>query len=310
MKADTYELLIVGGGPGGLTAGIYAARSGRAAAVLDEGATGGTAAVSPWIENYPGFKGISGMDLMQKMKEHAEENIPIEMGVHIDSVSVSEEGFTLIAGDRSFQASAVILATGAKYRKLGVVGEEELTGRGGSYCATCDGPFFKDKKVLVVGGGNSAVAEAIHLRNIGMDVSLVHRRDTLRAEKSLQEQAIKEHVELILNSTAEKIKGKDKVEGAEIRNTITGELTSLDVDGVFVSVGEDPNTALAKQLGITLDQNGYIVTDRAQRTNVKMAYAIGDVTGGLKQVITACAEGAIVATSAFEDLKTPYWSKK
>ena len=304
----TYELLVIGGGPAGLSAGIYAARTGLNAAILDKGACGGMAATSPWIENYPGFKGISGWDLMEKMREQAEENLAILQGVDIIEVTSNDDVLTIMAGEKNFDSNALVLATGTSYRKLGIPGETELTGRGVSYCATCDGAFFKEKKVMVIGGGNNGATEALHLKHIGCEVTLIHRRDTLRAEQYLQDQLISEGVRLILNSTVERITGGAKVESIELMSTVDGTAQELETDGVFISIGEDPNTALAKQLGITLDGGGYIAVDRTMRTNVRMVYAAGDVTGGLRQVVTACAEGAIAAMSAYEDIKTPYWA--
>ena len=182
-----YDLVIVGGASAGFSAGIYAARTGLNAIILEEGMGGGQAATSPWIENYPGYEGIGGMDLMMKMKEHAEKNLPVKVGVRVKSVTLSDGIFTIDAGSSSFQSKSVILATGAKYRKIGVPGEDKLTGRGVSYCATCDGAFFRGKKVAVIGGGNNGLTEALHLKHVGADVTLIHRRDILRAEQVLQD---------------------------------------------------------------------------------------------------------------------------
>ena len=194
-----YDLIIIGGASAGFSAGIYAARAGLNAIILDEGMGGGQAATSPWIENYPGYEGIGGMDLMMKMKEHAEKYLPVELGVHVESVNQSDDGFTINAGSRTFQSKSVIFATGAKYRKIGVPGEEKLIGRGVSYCATCDGAFFKGKKVAVIGGGNNGLTEALHLKHVGADVTLIHRRDILRAEQALQDQLAKEDINKLLN---------------------------------------------------------------------------------------------------------------
>ena len=307
MGDSSYDLLIIGGGPAGLTAGIYAARSGLRSAVLDKGACGGMAATSPWIENYPGFKGISGLDLMEQMKEHAENNLEVVTGTDIGEITSSGETFSLKAGDKIFESLAILFATGAEHKKLGVPGESELMGRGVSYCATCDGAFFRGKKVAVVGGGNNGATEALHLRNIGCDVSLVHRRDTLRAEQYLQDKLAEQDVALVLNSTLEKIIGETKVEAIEIQNHHDNTVQQINIDGVFISIGESPNTGLAKQLGVDLNEYGYITVDRTMRTNIKRVYAAGDVTGGLRQVVTACGEGATAAMSAYEDIKTPYW---
>jgi thioredoxin reductase (NADPH) len=305
---DTFDLLIIGGGPAGLSAGIYASRTGLRAAVLDKGVSGGMAATSPWIENYPGFKGISGLELMERMREHAEANVDLITGMDVSGISRSDEVFLIRVGDKDYKSLAVILTTGAEYRKLCVPGESELVGRGVSYCATCDGAFYKGKKVFVVGGGNNGATEALHLKNVGCDVTLVHRRDTLRAEQYLQDQMERDGVKLLLNSTVERIVGEARVESVEAKSTVDGTTKRLEAEGVFISIGEVPNTGLAKQLDIKFDEDGYIAVDRSMRTNVKMVYAAGDVTGGLRQVVTACAEGAIAAMSAYEDIKIPYWA--
>ncbi|MCK5397382.1 MAG: FAD-dependent oxidoreductase [Thermoplasmata archaeon] len=302
-----YDLVIIGGASAGFSAGIYAARAGLNAIILDEGMGGGQAATSPWIENYPGYEGIGGMDLMMKMKEHAEKNLPVEVGVHVESVSQSDGVFTINAGSRTFQSKSVIFATGAKYKKIGVPGEEKLTGRGVSYCATCDGAFFRGKNVAVIGGGNNGLTEALHLKHVGADVTLIHRRDVLRAEQVLQDQLVKEDIKMLLNQDTQEILGDDMVTGIRMLNKTTGEVEDHEFQGVFISVGEIPNTELAVSLGAELQDSGYIKVDTKLRTNVKMVYAAGDVTGGLRQVITAAAEGAIAAMSAYDDVKRPYW---
>ncbi len=302
-----YDLIIIGGASAGFSAGIYAARAGLNSIILDEGMGGGQAATSPWIENYPGYEGIGGMDLMMKMKEHAEKNLPVEVGVHVESVVQSDKIFNINAGSRTFQSKSVIFATGAKYKKIGVPGEEKLTGLGVSYCATCDGAFFKGKKVAVIGGGNNGLTEALHLKHVGADVTLIHRRNILRAEQVLQDQLVKEDINLLLNRGVEEILGEDLVTGIRLKNNETSELEDHDFQGIFISVGEEPNTALAVSLGVELQDSGYIKVDMKMRTAVPMVYAAGDVTGGLRQVITAAAEGAIAAMSAYDDVKLPYW---
>jgi len=309
IKSDEsiLDLAIIGGGAAGFTAGIYAARAGLKAIILDEGVGGGQAATSPWIENYPGFEGIGGMDLMVKMKQHAVKYLPVEEGVYVESITPQNDIFMIKAGQKQFKARSVIFATGARYRKLDVPGEGKFLGSGVSYCATCDGMFFRGKKVAVIGGGNNGATEALHLKHIGADVTLIHRRDTLRAEKVLQEQLAKENVKLLLDMETLEILGENSVTGLKLHNKITNADETHDFNGVFISVGEDPNTGLAISLGVGLDANGSIKTDRGMRTDRRMIYAAGDVTGGLRQVITACAEGAIAAMSAYEDVHTPYW---
>jgi thioredoxin reductase (NADPH) len=309
MTSKSLDLLIVGGGPAGLTAGIYAARSGLDATIIDEGMCGGLAATSPWIENYPGFVGISGTELTQKMKEHAEKNTRIETEAHIDGIKKSNDIFVVNFSKMNVDCKAIILATGSKHKKLDVPGEKEFAGKGVSYCATCDGTFFRGKRVAVVGGGNNGATEALYLRNLGIDVTLVHRRDNLRAEEYLQSQMNKTGVKLMLESVIEEICGQTKVTSLRIKSVKTGKTNELPFDGLFVSIGEEPSTELATQMGVKLREDGYVLTDRAQRTNVHRVYAAGDVTGGVRQIITACAQGAVAALSAYEDLKMPYWKK-
>jgi len=304
-----YELAIVGAGPAGYSAAIYAVRAGIKTVVLDKGVGGGLAAISPNIENYPGFESISGMELAEKMKQHASRYTDIHFSEEVKSITKSVDGFTVETINDSYNVKAVLLCTGTEYRKLNVPGEEELTGKGVSYCATCDGFFFKGKKVAVVGGGNTAVVEAIYLRQIGCEeVNLIHRRDQLRAEKAYEDEAREKKIKIHFNKVVEKIIGSKKVESLLLKDTKTGEKTELKVDGVFISIGEVPQNDLAKKLGVKLDENGYIVVDREGRTNVEGVYAAGDITDGLRQVVTACAEGAIAALTSTEAVgkKYPY----
>ena len=304
-----YELAIVGAGPAGYSAAIYAVRAGIKTVVLDKGVGGGLAAISPNIENYPGFESISGMELAEKMKQHASRYTDIHFSEEVKSITKSVDGFTVETINDSYNVKAVLLCTGTEYRKLNVPGEAELTGRGVSYCATCDGFFFKGKKVAVIGGGNTAVVEAIYLKQIGCkEVNLIHRRDQLRAEKAYEDEAREKKIKIHFNKVVEKIIGSKKVESLLLKDTKTGEKTELKVDGVFISIGEVPQNDLAKKLGVKLDENGYVVVDREGRTNVEGVYAAGDITDGLRQVVTACAEGAIAALTSTEAVgkKYPY----
>ena len=305
-----YELAIIGAGPAGYSAGIYAGRSGINAVVLDKVGGGGLAMVSPNIENYAGFESISGMDLMEKMQKHASKYSDIHYIEEVKNVKKNKDDtFSVETSEKTYLVKAVILCMGTEYRKLGVEGEQELQGKGVSYCATCDGQFFKDKKVAVVGGGNSALIEAIFLKQIGCEeVYLIHRRDQLRAEKAYADEVREKKVQILFNKTVEKIVGEQKVEYLDLKDTISNEKSKLDVDGVFVSIGEIPQNEVAKQLHVKLDERGYVIVDRKQKTNVKGVFAAGDITGGLRQIITACAEGAIAALSSTEVLgkKYPY----
>jgi len=304
-----YELAVIGGGAAGYSAAIYAVRAGIKTLILEKGMGGGLTNVSPKIENYPGFESISGLDLMEKMKQHADKYADIHFNEEVKKIEKSKEKFTITTDRETYHIKAIILCMGTDYRKLNIPGEKELTGKGVSYCATCDGFFFKGKKVAVVGGGNTALIEAIFLKQIGCEeVFVIHRRDQLRAEKVYEDEAIKNGVQIVFNSYVESINGQQKIEYLEIHDIKTNKKSKFHVDGVFVSIGEDPQNKLAKELGVKLDERGFIITDRQMRTNIKGVYAAGDITGGLRQVVTACAEGAIAALSSTEVLgkKYPY----
>lgn len=301
-----YELAIVGGGPAGYTAGIYATRAGIKAVLFDMGVGGGLMALSPDIENYPGFISISGMELGDRMRKHVEKYMNLNFGETVESMEVSEEDVKIKTSKAEYSVGAVIIATGTEHRKLGITGEEKFRGYGVSYCATCDGPFFKEKKALVVGGGNSALIEAIALKTMGVDVTVVHRRDVLRAEEAYEQKAQETGVKILYNTHLDEIKGENKVESIILDNVKDGSHTEMEVDAVFVSIGEEPQNQLAKQIGVKLDEKGYIKTDRNMRTNIKRVFAAGDITGGLRQVVTACAEGAIAALTSTEVLGKVY----
>jgi len=301
------DTVIIGAGVAGLTAGIYTVRAGMSSLLLEAAVVGGMTATSPLIENYPGFQAISGMELMDNFKAHAEKYIDIKELSPVTSLA-RDEHFTIKTGDEKLEARSIILATGSKYRKLGVKGEQELAGKGVSYCATCDGYFFKGKKIVIVGGGESAAVEALYLHNIGIDVTLVHRRGELRAEKAYQESLKEKDINMIMNTNVSEIKGKDGVEAVLLKNVSTGKEEELPVQGVFIAIGEEPNSALAKGLGVELDKSGYVKVDNFQRTNVPGFYAAGDVTGGIKQITTGVGEGCKAAISAYEDIYEPYWA--
>jgi thioredoxin reductase (NADPH) len=304
-----YELTIIGGGPAGCSAAIYAIRAGIKTIIFDRAFGGGLAAVSPNIENYPGFESISGIDLVEKMKQHASKYTKINFNEEVQNITKKDNTFTIQTSKGTYKVKAILLCMGTNYRKLGIPGEKELQGKGASYCATCDGFFFKDKKVAVVGGGNTALVEAVYLKQIGCkEVNLIHRRDQLRAEKAYIDEAVEKGVKIIYNTHVESINGKNKVEYLEVHDVKTNKKSQLSVDGVFISIGEEPQNTLAKQLGIKLDEKGYIITDKEGRTNIKGVYAAGDITGGLRQVVTACAEGAIAALTSTEAVgkKYPY----
>jgi thioredoxin reductase (NADPH) len=296
------DLIVVGAGPAGLTAGMYGVRSGLETLVLEKGICGGLSNEAPEIENYPGFKRIRGMELAEKMKEQASEYVEIKELEKVEKIAWSGKDMVVFTEKGSYVTRAVVICTGTKHRRLGVKGEDEFLGKGISYCATCDGFFFRDKSVIVVGGGDSAVREALFLNNIGCKVTLIHRRGKLRAEPYLQKNLEHAGVRILWNSVVKEIRG-DNVVGSIVRfDKDRGIEDVLSVDGVFISIGEEPVNELAVQMGIKTNDNGYIITDKSQRTNLERVYAAGDITGGVRQIVVACAEGAIAATSAYNDL--------
>jgi thioredoxin reductase (NADPH) len=302
---DKYDVIIVGSGPAGLTAALYAGRQNLKTLVLEKGLIGGMGSIVPSMENYPGFEQIPGKQLIELMKNQTLKYAVIkdrEDVVKIELVD-DDENMVVHSKNSTYHTRAVILATGSQHRRLEVPGEGEFLGRGVAYCATCDGPLFVDRKVLVAGGGNGAVQQAVYLDDIGVLVALVHRRDELRAEKYLQELLEERKIPVFWNSTVEEIKGDILVQSVLLNNKVTGEQTELPIDGVFIAVGEIPANQLAVDLGVELDKRGYIITDKAQKTNIPGVYAAGDITDGFNQWVIACSEGAIAALSAYEHLQ-------
>jgi thioredoxin reductase (NADPH) len=309
-EGESCDVIIIGAGPAGLAAGIYGARSGLKCFIVEKGTAGGQAMTSPWIENYPGFPRIEGMKLMEAMAAHAREYVEIREGVEIVGIEPVSNGFKLTTNGGTLLSKGIILATGAYHRKLKVPGEEEYFGKGVSYCSSCDGFFFRRKKVVVVGGGNTAITDALYLHSIGCDVTLVHRKDSLRADLQLQEAASEKKLKMILNSTLKKISGDgERVTGIELMNNSRGQTEKIAVDGVFISVGTVPSSALAKSLCVEMDGGGFINVDSGYRTNVPLVYAAGDVVGGILQIVAAVHGGAVAALSAFEDLTNPYYNR-
>ncbi|HIG99032.1 MAG TPA: thioredoxin-disulfide reductase [Thermoplasmata archaeon] len=304
-----YELAIIGAGPAGFSAAIYAKRSGISTIVFDRGGGGGLLQVAPNIENYVGFDSILGMDLVEKMKQHATKYADFHFYEEVKDVESASTGFLITTGKASYQVGAVILCTGTEHKKLDVPGESEFIGKGVSYCATCDGFFFKGKRVVVVGGGNTALIESIFLKQLGCkEVHVVHRREQFRAEKVYEEEAREKGVHFHFNTLVEEIKGKDRVTSVNLFNLQTSTRSTLPVEGVFASVGVLPQNEIARTLQLKTDDNGYIIVDSEQRTSLRGVYAAGDITGGLRQVVTACAKGAVAALSSTEVLgkKYPY----
>lgn len=302
------DLVIVGGGPAGLTAGIYAVRSGLRTVIIEREALGGQVATTPIVENYPGFTQVGGKTLVDIMVSHALQYVQIFQGEAVVDIEPGT-AITVLTNRRKFLTKTVLMATGASHRHLNVPGEHRLGGRGVSYCSTCDGPLFKGKKVVMVGGGNSAVTEALYLHYMGVDVRLIHRRDKLRAQDFLAKQLSANNISVLWNTEIKEIKGKERVSEIVLYNHKTNESSTLQVDGVFIAIGYTPEVELASKLGLELTEDGYIKHDGKHRTNVPGIYSAGDVEGGYKQIVTAAGQGAGAAMTIFEDLINPYWMK-
>lgn len=309
LEVREVDVVVAGAGPAGLTAAIYAVRSGLTAVVLEKGIIGGQVAVTPVVENYPGFANVTGKRLMEMIAEQARGYADIHEGEAIDEVKVGKH-IEVYTDKAVYVAKALILATGAAWRKLGAPGEDRYFGLGVSYCSTCDGYLYRGRKAVVVGGGNTALTDALHLKNLGVDVTLVHRRPEFRAEKHLQDAIAKVGVATILGATVAEILGEEsKVTGVRLRDVESGSEREIPIDAVFVAIGMIPSTDIAQDLGLSLDEHGYIVTDRSKRTSIPRIYAAGDVTGGSQQIVNAVGDGSTAALSAFEDIANPYWKK-
>lgn len=303
--AKIYDTVIIGGGPAGFTAAMYAARAGLDTLVLEKMSIGGQMALTSQIDNYPGFpQGIDGFELGMQMRQGAEKAGAEIRFAEVLSLELKGSPKNVETDSGTLQARTVILATGASPRLLGLSREQELTGRGISYCAHCDGMFYRGKTVAVVGGGNSAVAEALHLARICKNVILIHRRDTLRATKTYHEQLEKtENLQILWNSRVIALHGQDRLTGITVDNPVSGERRELALDGLFVSVGRQPATELAAGQ-LTLDEGGYVMAGEDTLTNIPGVFAAGDVrTKHLRQIVTAVADGAQAAAAAEEFLK-------
>jgi thioredoxin reductase (NADPH) len=309
---ESWDLIIIGAGAAGLAAGIYGARSGLKTLILEEKMVGGTTADAPLVENYPGFQSISGSELAQKMASHCKSTgVEIRQFESVTSLDLKSEKKIAKTNRSVYEAKAVVIASGSRYREIGVSGEKEFRGKGVSYCGICDGPFFKGKRVLVVGGGNSAVITALYIADLASEVKVAHRRDRFRAEEALAKALeAKKNVEILWNSEVKEIRGEKLVNKVILFNSKTGETRELPIDGVFVQVGEDPNSQLAKEAGIEVDEDGYIKVDMFQRTNITGVYAAGDVTNHpVKQVGTAVGQGITAALEAYVFIRRPYYKK-
>lgn len=299
-----YDMLIIGGGPAGYTAALYATRAGLDTLVIEKMSVGGQMALTGDIDNYPGFEeGIDGFTLGMKMQQGAERFGAKTEYAEVNSVDFSDKIKRVDTSAGTFFAKTVVIASGANPRGLGLENEANLVGMGVHYCAHCDGRFYKDKTVVVVGGGNSAVADATYLSNLAKKVYLVHRRDTLRATKVYHEQLEKAgNIQFVWNSTVTEILADDRVKGVRIKDVKTGEISEISCDGLFVSIGRQPATEFLSG-SVDLDKNGYVIADETTKTNVSGVYASGDVrTKELRQVVTAVADGAVAVHFAEEYL--------
>lgn len=305
MKNYLFDTVILGGGPAGLSAAIYAARGACSTAIVDTSMLGGQPTNYLELENYPGFGLVDGFDLMEKFEQHVDKfgvaKFPMQ---EIESVDLKSQIKTIQTKEATFKAKTVIVATGAQPKKLGISGEKEFTGRGVSYCAVCDGAFYKDKVVAVVGGGNSAIEEAMYLTKFASKVYVIHRRDTLRADKIIQKRAFKnEKIEFIFDTVPKEILGKDTVKTIVLENLKENKIHNLQIDGVFPYIGFSPNTeSFNKQL--KHDETGFIITDETMQTSVEGVFAVGDVRQTpLRQVVTAASDGAVGAVYAVKYLE-------
>jgi len=306
-----YDMVIVGAGPAGMATAIYASRMGWKTVVFDKGAVGGLAATTPVIENYPGFSEISGIEFSDRLKAQALKcGAEVKELVEVTDIKPEESKIEVLTSSGRFSTKVVVLATGTAHRHLNVNGEKEFEGKGVSFCATCDGALYKAKKVVVVGGGNSAVTEALYLDNVVREVSLIHRRDSLRAEESLKNSILnKSNVKMIWDSVVTEISGDEEtgVRKITVKNVKTNEEKKLRVKAVFVAIGIIPNNELAKNIGIKLTEDGLIAVDAKQRTNIPRVYACGDITPGQGQISVAVGEGTTAAISAFLDMRGGDW---
>ena len=300
---EEYDVIIVGAGPAGLTAGIYAGREGLKSLIIEKNVKGGNANTAPVILNYPGFNSIPGLELLKKIGEQAEKYIEIRENEELLEVQKNNKKLLLTTNKAKYSTTAIIFCSGTTYRKLGVKGETEFVGKGISYCSICDGMLFKDREVIVVGGGNSAAEHALHLHDIGVNVKIIHRRDALRAQDYLIKKLDDEGIPILWNTVLTEIEGDMFVKSVKIHNRKTGEDDVLNVNGIFIAVGENPNSKIASELGVEINSNNYIITDKDYKTNMDGVFAAGDITGGVNQLIVSCGEGAAAAVNAYDYVK-------
>jgi thioredoxin reductase (NADPH) len=299
---EKYDMIIIGGGPAGLSAGIYSGRQNLKTLIIDKDLIGGQAREIPLIENFPGCPDESGLEIIERTEKQAKQYVEIHDMEGVNSVGKDDNNnFIVKTSKEEYLSKALILTTGSKHKQLNVKGENEHLGRGVSYCATCDGMFFKGKDIAIVGGGNTAVTNALYLNDLGCNVTLIHRRDALRCEKILEDKLKEEDINIIWNTTVEEILGDPLVSHIKLLNK-DGTESEIDVNGIFISIGDIALNDLALSLDVDVDSEGNIITDKEQKTNIDRVYAAGDVTGGVRQWIVASGEGAVAALSAYKDL--------
>ena len=313
MANELYDVVIVGGGPGGLTAGIYAKRAALDTVLIEKGIPGGQVAVTPTVENYPGFPEVGGFDLCEKFSQHAKSYDLEILETEVEGVKPGSDHHTVHLSDgKVLNSYTVILATGGTARSLNIPGENENFGKGVSYCATCDGFFFRDKTVVVVGGGDTALEDALYLSKIAQKVYLVHRRDAFRASKIMQERVYSEpRIEVVLNAVLDEIKADDNgVSGIRVKDTQTEDLQELDCEGVFILVGFSPNNNLVPS-EVELSSNNYVITDEKCETNIPGIFAVGDLRKKYaNQIVLAAADGCTAALACAHYVETMKMNEK
>jgi len=308
--SNDYDLLIVGAGPAGIAAGLYGSRMGLRTALLGE-ISGGMASEAWLVENYPGIESIRGGDLADKMLEHARSmGLEVFVPERVTRLEKTDCGFRATTESGTFQSEAVIISTGCCHRTLDVDGEAEFKGKGVSYCAVCDGVFFKGRRVMVVGGGNTAAMEALYLKETAGKVFLVHRRDDMRADAKLKREVVEGGIDTLWKRRVKAIRGEGMVKSVVLEDVDDGSESELEVDGVFIAVGESPQSQLGKEIGVETDETGFIRVNRKQETSVPGAYAAGDVTGGVHQIGVATGEGITAAVNAYLHITGGWYGEK
>lgn len=301
VQDKIYDVIVIGSGPGGMTAALYASRANLSTLLIERGVPGGQLINTAEVENYAGFKSIKGPELANNMYEGATQFGAEYTFGDVREVIEGKEYKQVVTSNKIFKTRAIVIATGAEHKKLGVPGEGQLNGRGVSYCAVCDGAFFRERPLVVIGGGDSAVEEGTYLTQFASEVTIIHRRDELRAQKILQDRAFNnDKVKFIWDTVVEEIQGENNVQSLRLRNVKTDEVSEFSADGVFIYVGLIPNTSAFESLGIT-DEEGWIVTDNKMETSVPGIFAVGDVRDTvLRQVATAVGDGSIAGDAAFK----------